>query len=241
MSESQSAKEVPQASEPQEPSTAPDGPEDRIPDLSPNAPGTGDTDAGESATRAEPAPVAVPSQGKTADDRSWANPKAGEWATILFGAAILVVTLFLIVAAFLQIDGGSPQAYEQRKDLVLVALGLMGTVTGYFFGRVPAESRARRAEDQASGLTQAAYVSASNLQKSEAENSQLEMKVEDAFDTITQVQERLGTVEPSTVPGPAPGMPSFSSTEPPPTSQPAEAEMIRLRTQLDDLRVRLGR
>lgn len=38
---------------------------------------------------------------------------------------------------------------SSRKDVLLLSLGLFGTVMGYYFGRVPAERRAEKAEDSA--------------------------------------------------------------------------------------------
>jgi hypothetical protein len=37
-------------------------------------------------------------------------------------------------------------AFGRQKDIMLYALALFGTVTGYYLGRVPAEANARRAE-----------------------------------------------------------------------------------------------
>lgn len=37
-------------------------------------------------------------------------------------------------------------AFSRQKDIMLYALALFGTVTGYYLGRVPAEANARRAE-----------------------------------------------------------------------------------------------
>ena len=44
---------------------------------------------------------------------------------------------------------GRDKAFGREKDVLLYVLGLMGTVTGYFFGRVPAESHADKAEEAA--------------------------------------------------------------------------------------------
>jgi septal ring factor EnvC (AmiA/AmiB activator) len=40
-------------------------------------------------------------------------------------------------------------AYNHQKDVMLYALALFGTVTGYYLGRVPAEVNAKRAEQSA--------------------------------------------------------------------------------------------
>jgi hypothetical protein len=41
------------------------------------------------------------------------------------------------------------EAYERQKDLLILAVGLLGTVTGYYLGRVPAELRAKAAQQTA--------------------------------------------------------------------------------------------
>jgi hypothetical protein len=41
------------------------------------------------------------------------------------------------------------EAYNRQKDIMLYALALLGTVTGYYLGRVPAEINAKRAENAA--------------------------------------------------------------------------------------------
>ena len=41
------------------------------------------------------------------------------------------------------------EAYGRQKDLLLHVLSLLGTVTGYYLGRVPAEQRAQQAQQSA--------------------------------------------------------------------------------------------
>src|SRR6266404_5893811 len=41
------------------------------------------------------------------------------------------------------------ESYEQQKDIMLYALAFLGTVTGYYLGRVPAELHAQQAEKSA--------------------------------------------------------------------------------------------
>ena len=40
-------------------------------------------------------------------------------------------------------------AFGREKDILLLTMGLLGTVTGYYLGRVPAESRAQNAQQAA--------------------------------------------------------------------------------------------
>jgi hypothetical protein len=41
------------------------------------------------------------------------------------------------------------ESYERQKDIMLYALALLGTVTGYYLGRVPAELHAQQAQKSA--------------------------------------------------------------------------------------------
>jgi len=46
-------------------------------------------------------------------------------------------------------EGAKLDTYHRQKDVLLLALGLLGTVTGYYFGRVPAERHADAARGAA--------------------------------------------------------------------------------------------
>lgn len=75
----------------------------------------------------------------------------------LLSGAILVTTTWAFMRTFesgsLIFAGDSAlaarEAYERQKDLLMLALGLLGTVTGYYLGRVPAELRASAAQSAA--------------------------------------------------------------------------------------------
>lgn len=62
--------------------------------------------------------------------------------------AILVVALWMLVRVH-QLPKGELEVYHREKDILLLALGFLGTVTGYYFGRVPAERHADAARDAA--------------------------------------------------------------------------------------------
>lgn len=86
---------------------------------------------------------------------------------------------------------------EQRgaqKDLVLVAMGLLGSVLGYYFGRVPAEHRAERAESAAAAAGQTATTAVANASISEERageerlrRADADRKVEDARRTTEAI------------------------------------------------------
>lgn len=71
---------------------------------------------------------------------------------------IVVVTMIMLWQTFgtasrpNQLVEGKPdpamvEAYQRQKDILLIAIGLLGTVTGYYLGRVPAERTADAARD----------------------------------------------------------------------------------------------
>jgi hypothetical protein len=63
-------------------------------------------------------------------------------------------------------DGGigtdRGDSFDRQKDLLLLAIALLGTVTGYYFGRVPAELRASQANQSAVVANNAANVASSS-------------------------------------------------------------------------------
>ncbi|MFQ8433922.1 hypothetical protein [Amaricoccus sp. W119] len=84
------------------------------------------------------------------------------------GICALVSVLIAGVATWMLIDAytsgkaantpASIEAFGRQKDMLLLALGLLGTVTGYYFGRVPAEKNAdasKREADQANATLDA--------------------------------------------------------------------------------------
>ena len=102
---------------------------------------------------------------------------------------------------------------EQRsgqKDIMLVAIGLFGSVLGYYFGRVPAEHRAERAESAAAAAEVTATTAVASASVAEAraggerqEREKADRKVEDArrtteaiLPTLSSGPRRRGTLGP---------------------------------------------
>jgi hypothetical protein len=88
--------------------------------------------------------------GPTANELSRAQVLR-ESITALLSLAIAAVALWMLVDTY--VTGRGPalvnEAYARQKDLLLYALALLGTVTGYYLGRVPAELHAQNAEREA--------------------------------------------------------------------------------------------
>src|SRR5215467_14409303 len=82
-----------------------------------------------------------------------------QWFREGMTAAISIVILWLTAitlystwntASIVQVEDGKKaaqkEAYERQKDIMLYAVALLGTVTGYYLGRVPAELHAQQAQ-----------------------------------------------------------------------------------------------
>lgn len=81
-----------------------------------------------------------------------------EIVTALLSLAIAVACLYILLKTFNTAVGSAYKlpdeqtkldAYNRMKDVLLLALGFLGTVTGYYLGRVPAERQADAARNQA--------------------------------------------------------------------------------------------
>ena len=62
------------------------------------------------------------------------------------GSAAIAVAIVLLTLVLLYQTFQSAADAQARKDVLLIAVSLLGTVTGYYFGRVPSELRAQAAE-----------------------------------------------------------------------------------------------
>jgi hypothetical protein len=69
-----------------------------------------------------------------------------ECVQALISVPIVFLALYLLWDAYFAVKSG-PKAYADFKDVLAPALGLVGTVIGYYFGRVPAERHADTARD----------------------------------------------------------------------------------------------
>jgi hypothetical protein len=69
-----------------------------------------------------------------------------EWVQALISIPIVLLALYLLADAYFSVKPG-PKAFADLKDALAPALGLLGTVIGYYFGRVPAERHADTARD----------------------------------------------------------------------------------------------
>jgi hypothetical protein len=120
-----------------------------------------------------------------------------EITAAFLSAAIVLVALSMLVDTYStgkQNFAGNPQpqgavdAYNRQRDVLLFALGLLGTVTGYYLGRVPAEARANTAERAAGTAQQTANVA---TQAANAANQNTESVKRDTDAMLAHISDRL--------------------------------------------------
>lgn len=99
-------------------------------------------------------------------DSDWKQFPCGsctrEISVTLLSAAIAGVTLYMLVKCFWSAASGT--AFTNEKDVLSLALGLFGTVTGYYFGRIPAEKAADAAKTAEQNTKKLAAESLDKLQ-----------------------------------------------------------------------------
>lgn len=100
-----------------------------------------------------PASQPTPAPKNESESRSYQGLREGMAALLSVG--ILLITLLMLYNTFFQASlvsqANTPSdiAYNHMKDVMLYGLALLGTVTGYYFGRVPAELHAQQAQRSA--------------------------------------------------------------------------------------------
>lgn len=159
-----------------------------------------------------------------------------EGVTAAIAITILAITSVMLMetfnsAKYLPISSGTDQAARQeeinerdkafgyQKDILLYGLALLGTVTGYFFGRVPAELHAVQAQKAAN----VAQDRADNAKDAENEAKTDKARVVDK--TMMMVNQALSLATSS------PGV----SRDIPSDAQPA-TDLAKTRRDLEELR-----
>jgi len=132
----------------------------------------------------------------TSRDGDWKQfPYGGlvrESSVTALSAAIAIVTLYMLVLCFWH--GGNTlkdqvavDTFNRQKDILALALGLFGTVTGYYFGRIPAEKAADAAKRAEQNTRRVATDSLDKLQRQVSETRR-------APDTDAHVQSLLSDI-----------------------------------------------
>lgn len=74
-----------------------------------------------------------------------------EIVTSILSIAIAAVSFWMLLDTYSAADHTRfvAEEFARKKDILAIALGLLGTVTGYYLGRVPAEKQADAARNDA--------------------------------------------------------------------------------------------
>lgn len=146
-----------------------------------------------SETSEEQATPAAPAAAESAGSPAISLPPAPKYqwmaglreiTTTLIALVILTITMILVMRTF----GAAGDDFEKMKDVLLYVLPILGTVMGYYFGRVPAERRAEASEhkaDQAQVTAQAATQQVSQVQ------TQTQQKLQQAKVGVERAQAKL--------------------------------------------------
>jgi hypothetical protein len=119
-----------------------------------------------------------------------------EYIAAAIGAALVGVTLVLLVWTYQAagvVNNFNAEAFGRQKDILLLALGFLGTVIGYYFGRLPAEQQANASRKQADAATNAA-------QKAKEDKHKAGQLISDA---IKKVEQKSSNLEGGTPPNDA--------------------------------------
>jgi hypothetical protein len=95
-----------------------------------------------------------------------------EYVAALLSIAIVAVTLVLLWRLFKAGD-----SWEQQSSIVQLVVGFTGTVTGYYFGRIPAERAATNAQQAANTANQSLLSTAAVAQQTAANEQRIRSQV----------------------------------------------------------------
>jgi hypothetical protein len=160
------------------------------------------------ATPGTPVPVPPPAPNK---------PALGDWVqlfrelvTSVISITILCVSVWMMVSTYnsgkQKIVSANPDkdqnavevkavldAFGREKDLLLYALALLGTVTGYYLGRVPAELRAQQAQQNANTSQNQLAATQGQLGTATVAATQAATNLTHATATLGNVRAKLAT------------------------------------------------
>jgi hypothetical protein len=90
-----------------------------------------------------------------------------EIITSILSISIATVSLWMLLDVYFAADHTPfvAEGFGRKKDILAIALGLLGTVTGYYLGRVPAEKQADAARSEAAAANNAAQAAQKNVKK----------------------------------------------------------------------------
>jgi hypothetical protein len=168
---------------------------------------------------------------------SFVQPLHEAMAAII-GLAVLIVAIWMLcntfeaagcamVGANGSVDTAKVDAFNRLKDIMLYGVTLLGTVLGYYFGRVPAELRAQQAQQNAAQAQSQLTVAQDAALQSGAAVARLAAEKESLQRDTRATLERIRPGLEAAVEGPA-------------RAAPGEvADLQRVRAEIDALLARL--
>jgi hypothetical protein len=109
-----------------------------------------------------------------------------EGTTTVIALVILGITMGLLISTF-----RAAVTYEEKKDILLYALPLLGAVTGYYFGRVPAERRAEVAEESLGEANKTAHDSAAAAKEAQNRADEANQRKDEAGREKDEAQKKM--------------------------------------------------
>jgi hypothetical protein len=186
------------------------------------------TPSGDKTVKARKSKGLKPGPGAAVSRFSWMK----EIVTSLLAVSIAAVALILLMLTFIDAGktGSSADLFGREKDVLQFVLPFLGTVLGYYFGRVPAERRAESAEQSASGAQQHAESLQQSTVRAEAERATAQQQAQqlsaDTRATLGRMRAALTGTPRATLGGGQPG---------------ATADVQGALAELNALEVRLNR
>jgi hypothetical protein len=127
-------------------------------------------------------------------------PETGFWLqvvreamTSLISLVILCVSTWMLVQTFRAAAGTQTETFSREKDVLLFALSLLGTVTGYYLGRVPAEQRAQQANQNAQQAQQQLAGAQSHLVQATAQAAVSQRESQEALVNQQRLKSQVRT------------------------------------------------
>ena len=161
-----------------------------------------------------PTPISPTESNRALDPLQWMR----ELMTSVIAVVILLLAAFTLWYTFQaagniasdpapQLKQAREDAFSRQKDVMLYALALFGTVTGYYLGRVPAEVNAKRAEqaadsaqkqlaktqDKLTDTAASASVTSAQLGQAKEESNKIANNLKETKEVLRDVRQTLST------------------------------------------------
>jgi hypothetical protein len=135
-------------------------------------------------TGSTPAPAAQHNAGQTQLDTRTHESGFKEYVAALLSIAIVGFTIYCMLKMFKAPENISDTLWQHQSTILQVAIGLAGTVTGYYFGRIPAERAAANAQQTANNAQQTVASATSLAERTSSEATRIRTQVNEVLKTV---------------------------------------------------------